>query len=139
MRAGYSATRRVTAGMTTKVINVSRMNGNTAARPASGQLRLRSTARRGPPRDTDPHAVWPEYGWFAGVLDGGTPQLPGGWERAGVGLVRLRVTVHERRQTTYVGLEFKKGPGLSPPQFLCWQAISLQEAASTLRTLRYCE
>jgi hypothetical protein len=32
-----------------------------------------------------PHAVWPEDGWFAGVLDGGIPQLPPAFERAGAG------------------------------------------------------
>jgi hypothetical protein len=38
-----------------------------------------------PPPAGRPHAVWPDDGWFAGVLDGGIPRLPDGWERAGAG------------------------------------------------------
>ena len=33
----------------------------------------------------DDHATFLDGGWFLGVLDGGIPQLPDGWERAGTG------------------------------------------------------
>jgi hypothetical protein len=33
-----------------------------------------------------PQAAWPDDGWFAGVLDGGIPPLPPGFDRAGAGL-----------------------------------------------------
>lgn len=38
-----------------------------------------------------PHAVWPDDGWLARVLDGGTPRLPDGVGAGRRRLVRVRV------------------------------------------------
>jgi hypothetical protein len=59
--------------------------GDRARTPVSPTSAAATNRATWQPPQPQPHAAWPDDGWFLGVLDCGIQRRPDGFERAGTG------------------------------------------------------